>query len=426
MSKVQATYSRIRGGTVPMLDIKERAVIEKIVAKDGLKLAFLVWLAVRIIMSVWGALVASQTPRATYDAVHKIYPWLALPNGDLSGYMLGIWNAWDTPHYVTIASQGYGVNPDYLTAFFPGFPIMTKIAGTLLFGNYLLGALIVANICCIIYLWYLYRLVEADYGEAVARRAVILGAIFPTSFYLFLGYTEAPLLAFTLAALYYARQQKWWLAGLLAGCAALTKQPGVFLVFPLVYMYLRQFFTDHSISRKSFIKLLKKPRWAWLLLIPAAALSYYAYRYFFLQANITSANDLGADEIVTLVGVPFVDALRMMRPENPLLLANMMDTGFAVLMIGGVAGAILKIRSVTYSLYAVLIAAISLAITQSAGVSPFRPEEDMPRRLLIIFPIFIYMALVTQNKRVFQYVTVVSFVLFLALSGLFLNWFFVS
>ncbi len=50
----------------------------------------------------------------------------------------------------------------------------------------------------------------------------------------------------------------------------------------------------------------------------------------------------------------------------------------------------------------------------------------MPRRMLIIFPIFIYLALVTENRRVFRYVAYTSAALFLALSGLFVNWVFVS
>ncbi|MDQ6693110.1 MAG: hypothetical protein M3014_01635, partial [Chloroflexota bacterium] len=69
---------------------------------------------------------------------------------------------------------------------------------------------------------------------------------------------------------------------------------------------------------------------------------------------------------------------------------------------------------------------ISLCVTIPDTVAPMRPETDMPRRTLIIFPIFIYMALMTQNRRLFAYISVASFVLFLCLSGLQINWFFVS
>lgn len=409
-----------------MLDIKERASIEKIVAKDGLKLAFTVWLVVRLALSLWGALVASQTPDATYQSVHKFYPWIDLPKDDVAGYALGIWNVYDTPHYITIASRGYEANPDYLTAFFPGFPLMIKAVSTVLFDHYLLAAILIANICAIFFFWFLYRLVEADYGNEIARRSVILSAVFPTSFFLFMGYTEAPLLAFSLAALYYGRQSKWWLAGILAGAAALIKQPGIFLIVPLGYMYWKQYSTYNKISHKAAVSFIKRLEWAWLLLIPITAGSYYIYRYFVLQASMRSVGDLGADEMVTLPGLPLINALKMVRFDNPLLAANIMEIGFTILMIGTVAGTILKIRSVTYSLYAVLIAVVSLCVTQPETVSPFRPEIDMPRRVLIIFPMFIYMALVTSSRRAFFYVVTISSALFLALSGLFVNWFFVS
>ncbi len=420
------TYSRVRGGTVLMLDIKERTVIERTVARDGLKFAFMVWLVMRLALSAWGALIATQTPDATYQAVHKVYPWVDLPHGDFNGYALGIWNVYDTPHYVSIAAHGYEANSGYLTAFFPGYPLMIKVMGTLLFGQYLLAAILVANICAIFFFWFLYRLVEVDYGEKIARRAVILSAVFPTSFFLLLAYTEAPLLAFTVAALYYGRQHKWWLAGILAGIAALIKQPGIFLIVPLGYMYWKQNVTCNEAFPKAGTRFLKKFDWAWLLLIPLTAGSYYLYRYFFLQAGMTAVNDLGASEIVTLPGLPLVNALKMVHLDNPLLAANIMEIGFTILMIGAVAGIVLKIRSATYSLYAIILALVSLAVTQPESVSPFRPEIDMPRRVLIIFPIFIYLALVTPGKRAFFYVATVSSVLYLVLSGLFVNWFFVS
>jgi Gpi18-like mannosyltransferase len=170
----------------------------------------------------------------------------------------------------------------------------------LLGGQSLLAALLVTNISALIFFWYLYRLVEADYGEKIAKRAVILSAVFPTSFYLFMGYTEAPLMAFTVAAFYYGRQGKWWLAGILAGCAALIKQPGIFLLIPLAYMYWKQYIT-YKDKRKRF-SFFRKLEWAWLLLIPITALGYMAYRYLFLSTPSSGATDLGANESITFPG----------------------------------------------------------------------------------------------------------------------------
>jgi hypothetical protein len=82
-----------------------------------------------------------------------------------------------------------------------------------------------------------------------------------------------------------------------------------------------------------------------------------------------------------------------------------------------------KIRSITYGLYSVVLAAVSLCVTWP---NDSRPEVDMPRRALIIFPMFILLALITDKPRVFRYVVMASSGLFLVLSALFINWIFVS
>jgi hypothetical protein len=401
-----------------MLDIQERVRIERIVAKDGLRFGFLVWLAVRIALTIWGALVTLVVPLDLDKYIFMRHPGASLPTQDWHGYMVGVWDVFDTRHYVTIANSGYGSDPDYLTAFFPGFPMLIKVGSWFLGGDSVLAAIVVANVAAIFFFWYLYRLVEADYGEQVAKRAVILSAVFPTSFFLFMGYTEAPLLAFTVASFYYGRQHKWWLAGLLAGCAALVKQPGVFLLLPLGYMYWRQY--AHHRNKWSVFK---KMEWAWLLLCPATAFAYMLYKSLFVNVSYNGVTDLGASEMLVIPGLPLVKALLAIRPDNPLLAANIMEIGFTILMIGLVAALALKIRSTTYTIYSFVIALVSLCVTWP---DEFRPEADIPRRLLIIFPIFIYMAVVIQKPRTFRYFAYISGALFLSMAGLFTKWVFVS
>lgn len=412
----------LRGGTVPTLDLKERSIIELMVAKDALRFGFIVWMAVRVALGLWGAFILLIAPPDSHAHVLRDYPDVILPERNLQGYTLGIWNVYDARHYIKIAEDGYGSDPGYLTAFFPGFPILIKLFSFLFLGNSLLAAIVVANLSALVFFWFLYRLVEADFGADIAKRAVILSAIFPTSFFLFMPYTEAPLLAFTTAALYYGRQHKWWLAGLLAGGAALVKQPGIFLIIPLSYMYWRQYFVYRK-SPLTLKKFLRKRHWLWLLLCPAAAFGYTAYRYLFIATPLSGPTDLGAGEEITFPGVPLIKALLAVRSDNPLLVANLMEIGFTLLMIGLVAIAAIKIRSGTYGLYMIALALISLCVTWP---NEFRPEADMPRRMLIIFPIFIYLATITANRLVFRTVVYISAALFLSLSGLFVNWVFIS
>jgi hypothetical protein len=416
-------YDKKRGGTVPTLDISERSLIERIVAKDGLKFSFIVWLAVRLTLSAWGILVMTLARPDTYPNVVDHYPGAYVPNHDPFGYALGVWNVYDTQHYISIANNGYEKIPYFYTAFFPGFPLLIKLVSLLIGGQSLLAALLVTNISALIFFWYLYRLVEADYGQEVAKRAVIISAVFPTSFFLFMGYTESPLLAFTVAAFYYGRQQKWWLAGILAGCAALIKQPGIFLLLPLGYMYWRQYIAYRDKRRGALF--LKKLEWAWLLLIPIAALGYMTYRYLVLSTPSGGVADLGAGEQLTLPGLPLVRALLAIPANTPFFAANLLDIIFAVAMIVLVSALVIRTRSKMFALYSVPIALISLCVTYGDTLH-IRPEIDMPRRILILFPIFIYLALALPSTRAFRYFAFASILGYLFLTGLFIDWFFVA
>src|SRR5438067_9905886 len=143
-SKVMhAEYSRVRGGTVPMLNIRERNVIERIVAKDALKFGFMVWLVMRVALSIWGMIVMVITPAQLYINVLKAYPFQHGPGESVYRYVLGLWSVYDTNNYRMIAEQGYDANPILLTAFFPGYPMLIKAARFIFLGDTLFSSLVI-------------------------------------------------------------------------------------------------------------------------------------------------------------------------------------------------------------------------------------------------------------------------------------------
>src|SRR3954451_24898222 len=147
-------YDKTRGGTVPMLDIQERGTIERIVAKDGLKFAFGIWLMIRLTLSLWAVLIVMVAPPESHAHVLRDYPDVQLPDRDFQGLAVGLWNIYDTRHYITIAETGYSSDPGYLTAFFPGYPILIKLVSFLLLGQPLLAAVLVSNIAALLFFWY--------------------------------------------------------------------------------------------------------------------------------------------------------------------------------------------------------------------------------------------------------------------------------
>jgi hypothetical protein len=328
-----------------------------------------------------------------------------------------VWNIYDAPLYVALAEHGYGPDIGVETAFYPGFPLLIRAVSFFLLGQTLLAALLVANIAAIIYFWYLYRLTEGDYGAAVARRAVIFSAVFPSCFFLFLPYTEAPLLAFTVAALYYSRAGQWAVAGLLAAGAALVKQQGLLLLAPFAYMMWRQ----HSDQRATGARR-RRAEWLWLLPAPAVVGVYIVYRYLLAQAS-GGVPDLSSGNQFTLPGAPLLSAIAVLRPDNPQLVGDAIDVIFGLALVFLGVGALMKVRASPYFLYTLVLLLFSLAIGLPGLV---RPDPNTPRRLIVIFPIFIFLGLVTMNRRVLVWLAAVFLVGFFVLSALFVQWVFVS
>ncbi|MDQ3706514.1 MAG: glycosyltransferase family 39 protein [Chloroflexota bacterium] len=428
MKVAQSSWGTSAVGVTPA-NTRELGLGVKSPAREALKVALLVWFVMRVVLSVWGATVLINGNAESLRNAHPAYPSAVWPNRDLYGMTVGLWNVYDAQNYSKIVEHGYEADPAWLTAYFPGLPLLIKLVNLITFGDSLLSGWLIANLSAIIFFWYLYRLVEPEYGAAVARRAVIFSAIFPASFFLFLGYVEATFLAATVAAFYYARASKWWLAGILGGLAALCKQPGIFMSLPFAYMYLREQATRQGIERplsllRRPLALLKTWQWLWLLLIPAAAGAYSLYRYLFVKAPLNGASDMGGQQILEFPGVPLLKALAQVTPDNPMLLFNLMDIFFTLLMIAMVTGVMLKVKSVELRLYSLALLVANLSLTMYTYY--LRPEVNMPRRTLIIFPIFIFLGVIMEKPRAFRYVAALSLVGCIFLSGLWVLWVFVS
>ncbi|HET6261186.1 MAG TPA: hypothetical protein VFG99_02970 [Chloroflexia bacterium] len=409
---------------------KERPdVVQKSAAKEALKFALLVWFIMRLLLSGWGAVVLLNGNPQSFENARLAYPDAQHPARDFYGLTVGLWNVYDTHHYTLIAENGYEIDPHWHTAYFPGLPLLINLVNFITFGNSMLSGLLIANFSAIIFFWYLYRLVEPEYGAAAARRAVVFSAVFPVSYFLFVGYVESTFLAATVSAVYYARASKWWAAGLRGGLAALLKQPGVFLSVPFAYMYLRdqgsRLGIEHPLGLlKRPVALIKTWQWLWLLLVPAAAGAYTLYRYLFSKAPIAGAMDLGGQETLLFPGEPLLRALAQVRPDTPMLLLNLMDIFFTLLLVVLAVGVMVKVKEVELRLYTLMLLAANLCLTMYTYI--YRPEVNVPRRTLIIFPVFIFLGIVIQRPRTFRLVSELSLLACVLLSGMWVMWVFVS
>ncbi len=148
---------------------------------------------------------------------------------------LGSWQQWDAAVYIRIAQSGY--QPPFDFAFFPLFPILITLIAHLLPGqwSYLLAGMFISNVALLGALFIIYQLATDAAGERIARRTVLYLCIFPTAFFFFAAYNESLFILLCAGTFLALRRQRWWLAGLLGGLAALTRTTGALLVIPYLY-----------------------------------------------------------------------------------------------------------------------------------------------------------------------------------------------
>ncbi len=162
-----------------------------------------------------------------------------------------MWRHFDSGFYVDIAEHGYWPASTLQTAsnwiFHPLYPLLIYPFGHLFGGSdaaFDIGGVLVSNVAAVVAVIYLYLLLRRDFGAKISSRATIYLSIFPTSFYLTAIYSESVFLACAVACIYYARQRRWWLAGLCGGLASLARIQGLALAVPVAWEYW-QVLSDH-------------------------------------------------------------------------------------------------------------------------------------------------------------------------------------
>ena len=153
--------------------------------------------------------------------------------------MLDVLSSWDGVWYLRIVRLGYPHHvqadvtylvPDARVAFFPVFPMLVRAVDTVVPGGDTIAALFTNFILGAIVIFLLGLLARELYGEQVAAKAMVLGAIFPGSFVLSFAYAEALLLVLGMGCLWCLMKRRWIGAGLLAALATATRPNGLALV----------------------------------------------------------------------------------------------------------------------------------------------------------------------------------------------------
>ena len=178
----------------------------------------------RILFSIWGALIWKMRLMPDHWGPYygKIQPILE----GAPGALVGMWQRWDGIHYQQIATYGY--TDDYLTAFFPLFPMLGRLVSRVTGLSELLSLIVVSNLAFLFCLVLLHKIVSQHFSPGLSRATLLALLTFPSTFFFYAVYPQSLLLLWILLAYWLATHQKWFgaaLVGLLAGFTHLTSVP---------------------------------------------------------------------------------------------------------------------------------------------------------------------------------------------------------
>ena len=335
---------------------------------------------------------------------------------------------WDSVWYLRIANSGYGGNASLRSghrpllaqdsapraAFFPLYPLLVRGVATILGGSHgalLVAAYLVSLAAFLGALTLLYRLTELELGRRLARPTLLLLAVFPAAVYFGAPYSESLFLLLAGGAFYAARTGRWAWAGACAGLASATRSAGLLLLLPLALIWW------DSRPRRARDA-------AWLALAPVGIAAYAA--------------GLGIAE-----GDPFrfLDVQDAWMRELTVPLAGAWD-GFVAAADGArqlasgsrspvyfdkAAGDPFRIAAVNVMLFATLVFAVvacvgvlrrlpraygawvaaSLVLPLTFPVTP-QPLMSLPRFVAVLFPVFMWLAVVSDERRSTDLVVAIS------------------
>jgi len=258
-----------------------------------------VFLASRIVLLIVAIVVEQDLALSYHGPTFSDVPLLKSLTGSDAIYFLGI------------ARDGYHVQPVQLDfhdwAFFPLFPLVTKVASILTLGDVALAGVLVSNLAFVAALGVLYRLAVRHLEHEDALRSLAFVAFAPGAVAFAMAYSDSLFLLLAAAAFLAAEERRWSVAALFYALATLTRLQGLLLGIPLAILLIQQAGTWRT------------PRLGWLLAVGAVAAGFAAYLGAVVgdplgmlhaqEAWSAIGTNQGAGGTGTAAGMPVVDRL---------------------------------------------------------------------------------------------------------------------
>ena len=383
--------------------------------------ALVLFVVLRIGLSLLAAIIATTGVWSPCHFEEALNGWRTMPELLRDGPafpLAGIWERWDACWYMKVATYGYEPG-ERSVAFFPLFPAAVRAVGTLTTLPYPVAGMIVSAISFVAGIPGLLRLVTGSHGLEVGRGTVRLLAVFPTAFFLFAPFTEALFLAAVAWCLVFARERRWALALLCAAAATLTRAQGVLLAVPLAWEAFRA-------VRELRADGLLDTRRAWLKVALGAVTAAVPVAIFagwgWVGRAMTGETPYDAQSLWG--GTDFHPPWAVVAASAGWIVerGDLMQALNLAALLGAAALLVIGARRMplTYSLYAwppLLLIATRIQPT---------PLTSTTRYVLVLFPIFVAAALLTDRPLLRWAWVIVSVLLLGELATMFLQGDFVA
>jgi hypothetical protein len=348
----------------------------------------------RLLCSFFAARFAQfNLPNPVLAAQNLLTSHLLGPSDGWRYYLYGVWDRFDTLWYLAIAAHGY--DRPAATVFFPLYPFLIHCV-TWITREPTIAALAVSTVACFFLLWGIQELAELDWPGRTFP-AVALFVAWPASFILLAGYPESLLIALVVWSVYFARMDRWWLAGILACAAGLTKAAGVMAVIPLAILLLY----DRS--------------WRNIPAVALAPLGYIVFTVWLKLSGFPPANAIYAHYWATQIALPWrtlSDAVvPVFRESDWLVGLNLAALLFCVAVL-----LLAKQMRLDYLLFST--ACLILFLTKHTAP----PLQSTARYVLLAFPVFLYSASWIKKRTILWIVLIVLCPLYLGMLRTFLWW----
>lgn len=321
-------------------------------------------------------------------------------NNPITGFLLYPWANFDGVYYLIIAGGGYSVDN---SGFFPLFPFLIRVfslnspAFSL---QQFLSALILGSTFTFIGLVFFEKLIKIDYKKEISIQSIIFLLLFPTSFFLATIYSETLFFLLLMLSFYFARKKNWFLASVFAMLLTATRLVGIAIIPALIFEFFVQ---NKTLVNKKIISLLLSP----------LGILYYAWFNFdkfgnplqFIEAQGKLFNSRAVDHIVlfpqtifryfkilTSVSISYEWWIALLELLTFTFVSGMLYIAWKK-----------KVRT-SYLIFAVLAFLIPISSGTFSG---------LPRYVLILFPIFIALALIKNKWIKIVYSVVGVFLLFI-------------